>query len=327
MLSVIIPVYNERHTLGPVLARVARALPNVGKEIIIVDDCSTDGTREWLHSNFAEDSHTGYGIEIDGSSRVVIAPPGLGPGITVVVRVVYHERNLGKGGAIRSGLAIATGDVFVIQDADLEYDPEDWREMHDLIVVRRVADVVYGSRFYGRPHRSFYFHHYLGNRLISLLFNALYNQTLTDVEVCYKMFSREVKDSLRLTCNDFGFDIEISAQISLAGHWRIYEIGVRYFGRTYAEGKKISWLDGLRALWYLLQFRFSQRGESSRSPPNRSVAAAAAEASRYGAGGGTDFDRSSPGCTNWDADSQDAGREGISRRPPSDRIVESPKGH
>ena len=132
------------------------------------------------------------------------------------------------------------------------------REMYDLIAVRKVADVVYGSRFYGRSHRSLYFHHYLGNRVISLLFNALYNQTLTDIEVCYKMFSREVKDSLHITCNDFGFEVQISAQISLARRWRIYEVGIRYFGRTYEEGKKINWKDGFKALWYLLRFRFER---------------------------------------------------------------------
>ena len=239
MLSVIIPVYNERRTLGRLLARVSRALPDVGKEILIVDDCSTDGTREWLRANFAEGHVAASGIEIDPSGQVVLTPPGNGPGI--VVRVEYHERNLGKGGALQSGLAAATGDVFVIQDADLEYDPEDWSEMYDLIAVRKVADVVYGSRFYGRPHRSLNFHHYLGNRLISLLFNALYNQTLTDIEVCYKMFSREVRDSLHLTCNDFGVEVQISAQISSARRWRIYELGIRYFGRTYEEGKKINW--------------------------------------------------------------------------------------
>ena len=195
MLSIIVPVYNERLTLGLILARVGRALPHVDREVIIVDDCSTDGTREWLRSNFTEARHIGgASIEVDPSGQIVLAPPGQGPGITV--RVEYHERNLGKGAALQSGLAVAAGNVIVIQDADLEYDPEDWTEMYDLIASRKVADVVYGSRFYGRPHRSLYFHHYLGNRLISLLFNVLYNQTLTDIEVCYKMFSREVKDSL-----------------------------------------------------------------------------------------------------------------------------------
>jgi len=261
MLSIIVPVYNERLTLGQVLAQVSHALPEVGKEIVIVDDCSTDGTREWLRSNFAAASQAASGIEADPSGNLVMTPPGQGPG--VVVRVRYHERNLGKGGAVQSGLASATGDVFVVQDADLEYDPEDLAQMYDLIAIRKVADVVYGSRFYGSPHRSLYFHHYLGNRLISLLFNLLYNQTLTDIEVCYKMFSREVKDSLAITCNDFGFEVQFSAQVSLARRWRVYEVGIRYFGRTYEEGKKIDWKDGLKALWYLLRFRFSRRGSGA----------------------------------------------------------------
>jgi glycosyltransferase involved in cell wall biosynthesis len=256
MLSVIIPVFNERLTLGLVLARVSRALPLVKKEIIIVDDCSTDGTREWLRSNFREQSLSFCSLEIDSSGNVV--PIGSGQP-AIVVRVGYHEHNGGKGAAVQSGLKIATGEVIVIQDGDLEYDPDDWEEMYDLVAVRNAADVVYGSRFYGRPHRSLYFHHYLGNRLISVLFNLLYNQTLTDIEVCYKMFSREVKETLRLTCNDFGVEVEISAQISLARRWRIYEIGIRYFGRTYGEGKKVNWKDGLKALWYLLRFRFERR--------------------------------------------------------------------
>jgi glycosyltransferase involved in cell wall biosynthesis len=239
LLSVIIPVYNERATLGQVLERVGRALPAVRKEIIVVDDCSTDGTRDWLKANFR-----------DASSP---APTGAA---NATVRTHYHDRNRGKGGAVASGLALATGDVIVIQDADLEYDPDDWAAMYDLIAVRKVADVVFGSRFYGQPHRSLYFHHYLGNRLISLLFNALYNQTLTDIETCYKMFSREVKDSLRITCDDFGVEVQITAQISLARKWRIYEMGIHFYARTYAEGKKINWRDGLKALWYLVRFRF-----------------------------------------------------------------------
>ena len=131
--------------------------------------------------------------------------------------------------------------------------------MFDLIAQRKVADVVYGSRFYGRPHRSLHFHHYLANRLISTVFSLLYNQTLTDVQVCYKMFTRDVKDSLRITVNDFGIELQIGAQIALARRWRIYELGIQYYGRTYAEGKKINWKDGVKALWYLIKFRFGRR--------------------------------------------------------------------
>lgn len=163
---------------------------------------------------------------------------------------------MGKGAGLQTAFAAISGDVVVIQDGDLEYDPSDWPQMYDLIAVRRVADVVYGSRFYGRPHRSLYFHHYLGNRLINILFNLVYNQTLTDLESCYKMMTSRVARSLRLTANDFGIEVEISAEIARQRDLRIYEIGISYFGRTYAEGKKIDWKDGLKALWYIFKFRF-----------------------------------------------------------------------
>jgi len=175
MLSIIIPIYNECLTLGTLLARVSRALPNVSKEIIIVDDSSTDGTREWLRSNFAGKNHVGSGIEIDSSGQVVLPPPGQGS--TVSVRVEYHPYSRGKGAAVQSGLALATGNIIVIQHPDLGYDPEDWTEIYDLVAIRKIADVVYGTRQYGRLHRALLFHHYLGNRVISFLFNALYNQT------------------------------------------------------------------------------------------------------------------------------------------------------
>jgi glycosyltransferase involved in cell wall biosynthesis len=260
-LSVIIPAYNERFTLGRVLERVSRALPDVSKEIIIVDDGSSDGTRQWLQANFAAACQTVSGIEVESLDKVRLLPPGHGSDMSI--RVVIHERNAGKGAALRSGLAIASGGLFVIQDGDLEYDPQDWVEMYELIAVQKVADVVFGCRFYGRPHRSLYFHHYLGNRLISILFNVLYNQTLTDIEACYKMFSREVRDTLDLTCDDFGVEVQIAAQIALAKRWRIYEMGIRYYGRTYAEGKKVNWKDGLKALWYLAKFRVRARSRGA----------------------------------------------------------------
>jgi glycosyltransferase involved in cell wall biosynthesis len=254
LLSVLVPVYNERDTLGVLLATVCGALPNVDKELIVVDDCSKDGTREWLQRNFPDGARTGVHIEVAADGCLTFAEARLGANVTI--RPVYHERNKGKGGALQTALAAALGDVIVIQDADLEYDPNDWGQMYDLIVTRKVADVVYGSRFYGRPHRSLYFHHYVANRLVSTIFNVLYNQTLSDVEVCYKMFTREVKDSLRITCNDFGVEVQLGAQIALARRWRIYELGIQYYGRTYAEGKKINWKDGVKALWYLIKFRF-----------------------------------------------------------------------
>jgi glycosyltransferase involved in cell wall biosynthesis len=174
----------------------------------------------------------------------------------LAVRVIFHERNQGKGAAIRTAIRSATGDAMAIQDADLEYDPADLLPMWRLIEDGH-ADVVYGSRFHGRPHRCLYFHHYFANRLISTLFSILYNQILSDLEVCYKMFRREVLQYLTLRSNDFGFEIEFSANIARARVLRIYEIGISYFGRTYAEGKKISWKDGLKALWYVLRFRFA----------------------------------------------------------------------
>ena len=255
-LTVIIPAYNERHTLGKILAAVARTLPTVNKEIIIVDDGSTDGTREWLLSNFPKSDWSGSGIALDQDGNLDLSSDARLAKISI--HLLYHECNKGKGGALQTGLSAATGDVIVFQDADLEYDPQDWVAMYDLIVVRKVADVVYGSRFYGRPHRSLYFHHYMANRLISLLFNILYNQTLTDIESCYKMMTREVAKSLRLSAKDFAVEIEISANVARRKNLRIYELGISYFGRTYLEGKKIDWRDGIKALWYLLKFRFSQ---------------------------------------------------------------------
>lgn len=252
-LSVIIPAYNERHSIAACLVRVVSALPHVSKEIIIVDDCSRDGTREWLSEQVENLSATDSILELgeDGSLNRIDGNAAFS------FKVLYHEHNTGKGGAVQSGLAAASGDVIVIQDADLEYDPLDWEPMYELIAGRRVADVVYGSRFYGRPHRALYFHHYMANRLISFIFNALYNQTLTDIEVCYKMFTSDVLRSLNLTANDFGIEVQFSAQVALARKWRIYEVGIAYYGRTYEEGKKINWKDGVKALWYLFRFRFS----------------------------------------------------------------------
>jgi len=255
LLSVIIPVYNERHTLGTILAAVGRALPGVRKQIIVVDDGSRDGTREWLRASFPDGLRSGSQISVTRSGELVFAPPSDKAQITV--EPVFHAQNLGKGAALRTGLAATHGDVVVIQDADLEYDPQDWTTMYELIAVRQVADVVYGSRFHGRAHRSLFFHHYLANRLISLLFNALYNQTLSDIETCYKMMSGEVARSLKLSANDFGIEVEISANIARARKLRIYELGISYYGRSYDEGKKINWRDGIKALWYLLKYRFA----------------------------------------------------------------------
>ena len=237
-LSILIPVYNERRLLPELLLKLSKALPAVDKEVILVDDGSTDGTREWIRDTLA-----GANGPIDPYHRLP-------------VRVIFHERNQGKGAAIRTAIRAAQGDAMAIQDADLEYDPADLMPMWRLIEDGH-ADVVYGSRFYGRPHRCLYFHHYFANKLISMLFSVLYNQILSDLEVCYKMFRREVLEHLSLRSNDFGFEIEFSANVARARRLRIYEIGISYFGRTYSEGKKISWKDGVKALWYVFRFRFA----------------------------------------------------------------------
>ena len=227
LLSVVMPVFNEGATIDEIIRRVL-AVP-LRTQLIVVDDCSTDGTRDTL-------------TRLQGEL-----------GFTLLLQ----PKNRGKGAALRAGFEAVRGDLVVIQDADLEYDPQDWALMYDLIALRKVADVVYGSRFHGRAHRSLYFHHYLANRLISLLFNALYNQTLSDIETCYKMMTVGVARSLRLSADDFGAEVEISANIARQRKLRIYELGITYYGRSYDEGKKINWKDGVKALWYLLKFRFA----------------------------------------------------------------------
>lgn len=273
-LSVVIPVYNERATLPEILRLVMLALPGVAKQVIVVDDCSTDGTREWL-TEYLPRTETPIGRIVtggDGGLRF-LGPPradetrgeeGGGdeagaasveivPAETSLI-VLLHDRNRGKGRALRTGFETANRDVIIIQDADLEYDPVDWAEMLDLIE-RDKADVVFGSRFYGRPHRVLYFHHYMANKLISFVFNFLFDQMLSDIEVCYKMFRRTVIEEIEFTCDDFGFEIEFSAKVAKSKRWRIYETGCAYYGRTYEEGKKINWRDGVKALWYVFWFR------------------------------------------------------------------------
>ncbi len=255
-LSVIIPAFNERHTIGPAIAAVAAAMPLVSKEIIVVDDGSTDGTRDWLKAALPEGAREAAGLELRPDGGLDFLPIAAGTQAAISIRVIYHVQNKGKGGALRTGFAACSGKIVVIQDADLEYDPQDWTRMYKLIAERGVADVVFGSRFFGAPHRSLYFHHYMANRLISTIYNMLYNQMLADIEVCYKMMRREVLDSLVLTADDFGIEIELSAKIAKQRRWRIYEVAISYFGRTYAEGKKINWKDGVKALWYLFKYRF-----------------------------------------------------------------------
>jgi glycosyltransferase involved in cell wall biosynthesis len=257
VLSIVIPVYNERETLPRILRACVLALPQVQKEIIIVDDGSKDGTREWLLGTFPSMESTLRGVRrtYDGSVQFLGETDGWEMvEKSVRVRVIF-QKNQGKGGALRTGFTSSTGDIVVIQDADLEYDPSDWAPMIRLIQIG-VADVVYGARFYGRPHRTLYMYHMLGNRIITYLFNTLFDQTLTDVETCYKMFRRSILDGVRLVSNDFGIEVELSAILAGSKRWRVYETAIHYYGRTYLEGKKIGWRDGLKALWYVVKFRF-----------------------------------------------------------------------
>jgi glycosyltransferase involved in cell wall biosynthesis len=224
MIAVVIPCYNERSTLADLVRRVREA-PVARKQLILVDDCSTDGTTELI--------------------RAEIEP--------LVDRVVYHERNRGKGAAIRSGLEHVTGDIVIIQDADLEYDPDEYPKLIGPIVEGK-ADVVYGSRFTGEgPHRVHLFWHYVGNRILTLLSNVFTNLNLTDMETCYKVFRAEVIRSIRIRQNRFGIEPELTAKIARLG-CRVYEVGISYYGRSYEEGKKIGWKDGVKAIYCIVRY-------------------------------------------------------------------------
>jgi len=225
-LSVVVPVFNERTTLVEVIRRMRTVeLPDgIEREIIMVDDGSTDGTRDVLRQ--LADS---------------------------TVRVITHEANRGKGAAIRSGLAHVTGDLVLVQDADLEYDPEDWPKLLTP-VFRGKATVVYGSRFTGE-RRNMLFLHWMGNRMLSLTTNVLYNTTLSDMETCYKLFDRRVLDGITIRSDRFDFEPEITAKVLRQGV-RIYEVPISYTGREFDEGKKITWRDGFAALYALVKFRF-----------------------------------------------------------------------
>jgi glycosyltransferase involved in cell wall biosynthesis len=228
-LTVVIPCYNELGTIDRIIEAV-RGSPYPDKEIIIVDDCSVDGTRERLKS------------EIEPSGQVD--------------RVVYHDRNQGKGAALRTGFQYAGGDIVIIQDADLEYDPNEYSRLVEPIVAGK-ADVVFGSRFVGsEAHRVLYFWHRVGNNVLTLFSNMLTGLDLTDMETCYKAFRREVIQSIEIEESRFGFEPEITAKVAKRRTLRVYEVGISYYGRTYEEGKKIGWKDGLRAIYCIVKYNW-----------------------------------------------------------------------
>src|SRR5262245_12795200 len=230
-LSIIMPVYNEMATIAEIIRRVGEALEELSKELIIVDDSSTDGTREYLQSLTEHDTRGG-----------------------LTVKVICHETNQGKGAAIRTAMAHVTGDIVLIQDADLEYDPQDYSGLLQPILEQR-ADVVFGNRFHGGPHRVLYFWHFVGNKFLTTLCNMVTNLNLTDMEVGYKIFRAEILKQVQICSNRFGFEPEITVKIARLD-CRIYEVPISYHGRTYAEGKKINWRDGIAALLHMLRYRF-----------------------------------------------------------------------
>jgi glycosyltransferase involved in cell wall biosynthesis len=222
-LSIVIPVYNERGTVDEILKRVGSIAQD--KEIIVVDDGSTDGTTEWLKESAGEG-----------------------------VQVLFHQKNRGKGAALRTGFEKVTGDIVIIQDADLEYDPGEYGRLIEPILDGR-ADVVYGCRFTGGPQRVLFFWHYVGNKFLTLLSDMLTNLNLSDMETCYKVFRADLLRKIKIKSNRFGFEPEITARFAKL-KCRIYEVPISYSGRTYDEGKKITWRDGMAALFHIIRFKF-----------------------------------------------------------------------
>lgn len=231
MLSIIVPCYNEEKTIHRILDKInaVQLAPNLSKEVILVNDCSKDGTKAALEQYIAQH-------------------PGLN------YRLFHHELNKGKGAALHTGIQQATGDFVIVQDADLEYDPNEFNILLKPML-DGFADVVYGSRFIGgKPHRILFFWHTLGNRFLTSLSNMFTNLNLTDMETCYKLFKREIIQSLTLNEKRFGFEPEVTAKISRIPKIRIYEVGISYYGRTYEEGKKINWKDGFRAIYCIVRY-------------------------------------------------------------------------
>ncbi len=223
-LSILIPCFNEKQTIKQALEAVINS-PYENKEIIVIDDCSNDGTRDLLINELNQ----------------------------YIDQLIFHEYNKGKGAAIRTGIKQATGDIIIIQDADLEYDPDEYEDLVKPILQNK-ADVVYGSRFLGgQPHRVLYFWHRIGNGFLTYLSNMFTNLNLTDMETCYKVFRREIIQNIKIEENRFGFEPEITAKIAKT-RCRIYEVGISYYGRTYEEGKKIGWKDGFRAIICILKY-------------------------------------------------------------------------
>jgi glycosyltransferase involved in cell wall biosynthesis len=241
-LSIVMPVYNEQETIGEILKRVQAV--DMDKEIIIVDDFSTDKTRLFLREIMEANLQSGPAF---------IPLPQTGDRLrTDNIKVFFHEKNLGKGAALRRGFQEAKGRIVIVQDADLEYDPQDYYKLVDLII-SGLADVVYGSRFIGGTHRVLFFWHSVGNKFLTLASNMFTNLNLTDVWTCYKAFRREVLQGIILKENRFGFEPEVTAKVA-KGKWRVYEVPISYYGRTYAQGKKISWKDGVKGLWCVVRY-------------------------------------------------------------------------